>query len=273
MLQELDYNVTCAVLNAADFGVPQLRFRAVILASRLAPIALPVPTHCDPDELTAKKGMAWVTVKQALEDLPPEPSLHETLGGGSLDNYILPPKSVFAKQVRTSDVFPFNHVTRRYQARVIEIIQQMREGETWDEASARVRKRYKALLAKAVENGESETQARRRLTAEGIIQPTFYKRYYWSAYTRLAWNRPALTITANANFLGSGRFTHPELPRGITMREAARLQSFDDAFKFITSDKEKRTTENIGVGMDMIGEAVPPLLAKAIAVHLDEHRS
>lgn len=178
--------------------------------------------------------------------------------------------------MRSSRSFPFNHVTRRYKPRVVEIIKQMRAGETWDEASGRMCKRFDALVAKAMAKGENEAQARRRLTSEGAIQPVFYKCYYWSAYTRLAWNRPALTITANANFLGSGRFTHPELNRGITMREAARLQSFDDAFTFISSANEKRQTENIGVGMDMIGEAVPPLLAQAlaesIAVHLDEHR-
>jgi len=62
--------------------------------------------------------------------------------------------------------------------------------------------------------------------------------------------------------------------RGITMREAARLQSFDDVFTFYTSDNASKKTENIGVGLDMIGEAVPPLLARAIgetvAVHIDE---
>ena len=93
----------------------------------------------------------------------------------------------------------------------------------------------------------------------------FLKRYYWSAYTRLAWNKPALTITANANFLGSGRFTHPNEDRGITMREAARLQSFDDSFTFYTADGPRGVTENIGTGLDMIGEAVPPLLGRAIA--------
>lgn len=60
------------------------------------------------------------------------------------------------------------------------------------------------------------------------------------------------------------------------MREAARLQSFDDAFTFYTSDDPNKTTENIGVGLDMIGEAVPPLLARAIgetvAAHLNEHK-
>lgn len=52
------------------------------------------------------------------------------------------------------------------------------------------------------------------------------------------------------------------------MREAARLQSFDDDFRFITSPNNPKDTERIGVGMDMIGEAVPPLLAKAIATHI-----
>lgn len=179
--------------------------------------------------------------------------------------------------MRSSKTFPFNHITRHYNQRILDIINQMRPGETWDEASARIRKRYESLIAKAVAAGETSELAKRRLEAEGIIRPVFYKRYYWSAYTRLDWHRPALTITANANFLGSGRFTHPDQDRGISMREAARLQSFDDAFKICTSDNPKRLTENIGVGMDMVGEAVPPLLAKAvadnIAVHLDENRS
>ena len=49
------------------------------------------------------------------------------------------------------------------------------------------------------------------------------------------------------------------------MREAARLQSFEDDFRFITSANEEDDTSTIGVGMDMIGEAVPPLLGEAFA--------
>jgi hypothetical protein len=52
------------------------------------------------------------------------------------------------------------------------------------------------------------------------------------------------------------------------MREAARLQSFDDDFRFITSDDDKLSTNRIGIGMDMIGEAVPPNLGLAIASHI-----
>lgn len=275
ILGQMGYAAVCGIVNAADYGVPQLRQRAVIMASRVGHITLPVQTHCDPELLTNRKGHPWVTVKEALADLPPEPQLHETLAG-QRDAYIAAPQNAFAKLMRTSKTFPYNHITRNYQSQIISIIQEMREGETWDEASDRMRKKYDKLVAKEVAQGKSAAKAKKYLEKEGKLIPAFYKRYYWSAYTRLAWDRPALTITANSNFLGSGRFTHPECDRGITMREAARLQSFDDAFTFYTSDKPDKQTENIGVGLDMIGEAVPPLLSKAIgeivAVHLDENR-
>jgi DNA (cytosine-5)-methyltransferase 1 len=273
VLDELGYSATSSVLNAADYGVPQLRQRAVIIASRLGKIALPTATHGERADLIGRSGKQWVTVSEAIGDLPPDPPLRDTLVGQS-DAYGTEGLSAFAKQMRTSGAFPANHITRSYQKRIVDIISQMRPGETWDDASARMQRRFAALIEKAVARGERESVARARLVAEERILPAFYKSYYWSAYTRLAPDRPALTITANANFLGSGRFTHPERHRGITMREAARLQSFDDAFTFVTSDKPGRETENIGVGLDMIGEAVPPLLAQAIAeavkLHLDE---
>jgi DNA (cytosine-5)-methyltransferase 1 len=146
----------------------------------------------------------------------------------------------------------------------------MKPGETWDSASERMQRRYEKLIARRVKEGStkktlmSRKTAKARLVKEGLINPVFYRRYYWSAYTRLTWDKPALTITANCNFLGSGRFTHPEEDRGITMREAARLQSFEDDFCFITS-AVRDDTATIGVGMDMIGEAVPPLLGEAFA--------
>lgn len=52
------------------------------------------------------------------------------------------------------------------------------------------------------------------------------------------------------------------------MREAARLQSFDDDFRLVTSMTDDNDTARIGLGMDMIGEAVPPNLSQAIAAHL-----
>jgi len=273
VLGELGYEVACGILNAADFGVPQLRQRTVIIASRLGKITLPMPSHGDRELVRGLGAIPWVTVEEALADLPAAPPLHDTLGGRP-DIYLCGPHSAFARKKRTAKTFAFNHITRSYKPRIVSIIQKMPQGETWDEVSERMRRQYDALIRLAMKDGERESSARERLESEGKIISAFYKNYYWSAYTRLAAHRPALTITANANFLGSGRFTHPSVDRGITMREAARLQSFDDAFTFYTSDKVSKRTESIGIGLNMIGEAVPPLLAQAtaetVAVHLDE---
>lgn len=221
ILGQMGYEAVCGIVNAADYGVPQLRLRAVIMASRIGRITLPVQTHCDPELLTNRKGHPWVTVQEALDDLPTDPQLHESLAG-QRDAYIAAPQNAFAKLMRTSKTFPYNHITRNYQSQVISIIQEMREGETWDEASNRMCKKYDKLVVKEVEQGKSVAKAKKYLEKKGKLIPAFYKRYYWSAYTRLAWDRPALTITADANFLGSGRFTHPEYDRGITMRPSVQ---------------------------------------------------
>jgi DNA (cytosine-5)-methyltransferase 1 len=75
-------------------------------------------------------------------------------------------------------------------------------------------------------------------------------------YGRLAWDRPAITITHYARNPASGRFVHPEQNRGLTMREAARLQSFPDGFEF---------TGGFDDIFRQIGEAVPPLLSLSVA--------
>ena len=80
-------------------------------------------------------------------------------------------------------------------------------------------------------------------------------------YRRLHWDEPSVTLRA-----GSGSFTalrpiHPEEPRVITVREAARLQSFPDSFEFSPQKK---------LAYQQIGNSVPPLLARAVAAHLIE---
>lgn len=85
---------------------------------------------------------------------------------------------------------------------------------------------------------------------------------YTDVYGRLAWDRPAVTITARCRTPSCGRFGHPEDNRGLTPREAANLQGFpddvvlhgpwDDLFK-------------------QIGNAVPPLIAEQFAEQLFEH--
>lgn len=268
--KDLGYSVEVAVVNSADYGVPQLRERAIFIASAIGPASLPPKTHGDPRDAKFKDAgiLPWVTVRDAIGDLPSPPLDHDNLGGGSPTLYEGAPSS-YGLAMRTSKAFPYNHVTRSYKQQVLNIIKEMRPGKTWDAESARIQARYERAISKmAVAESISPKKARARLEALGLINPVFYRDYYWSAYTRLAWDAPALTITANANFLGSGRFSHPEQQRGITMREAARLQSFDDDFRFITSISDENETTRIGVGMDMIGEAVPPRLSQAIAIHL-----
>lgn len=272
MLQEMGYAVVVGVINAADYGVPQLRERSFFLASRIGKIEFPERTHADPEanDIASRGLLPWNTVWDAISDLPEPSASQDTLGGGSLNSYSETKRSEYWRLMRSVHRFPFNHLTRNYSQRIINIVRQMKPGETWDSASERMQRRYEKLIAKRVEQDSSKNKVLNRRTAiarlskEGSLNPVFYRKYYWSAYTRLTWAKPALTITANCNFLGSGRFTHPEEDRGITMREAARLQSFDDDFTFITSATRDETT-TIGVGMDMIGEAVPPLLGEAFA--------
>lgn len=268
--RELGYSVAVSIVNAADYGVPQLRERALFIASAVGPASFPKKTHADParkDQLT-QGLLPWVTVKEALQGLPEPLGGEDVLGGGATSLY-KPIQSLYARSLRSVVAFPFNHITRAYKDSVLDIIREMRPGQTWDAESERMQKEYERLIKRHIrKNGVSERVARKALEKAGSINPAFYKRYYWSAYTRLAWDSPSLTITANANFLGSGRFTHPEEMRGITMREAARLQSFDDDFRFITSASNERDTARVGKGMDMIGEAVPPVLAQAVASHI-----
>jgi DNA (cytosine-5)-methyltransferase 1 len=266
--KEMGYSVLVATVSAADYGVPQLRSRAVIIASAVGQASLPDATHAAPDDrgAIARGKSPWRTVRDAIADLPPPSMGNEILGGRETKQY-LDTDSDYASLLRSTARFPYNHITRSYSDSVLRIIQAMKQGEEWDAAMTRMQRRYAIQLTKFVDkHGGSQGVARRKLIKDGIINPVFYRKYYWSAYTRLEWGSPALTITANANFLGSGRFTHPEELRGITMREAARLQSFDDDFTFVTAEGEEPDTSKIGIGMDMIGEAVPPLLAQAIAL-------
>lgn len=86
--------------------------------------------------------------------------------------------------------------------------------------------------------------------------PLRRKEYFRSAYARLDPNLPALTMTTQTQNPGSGRFTHYRDHRVVTVREVARLQSFPDSFRFFGTQAVQRRH---------VGNAVPPLLAQAIA--------
>jgi DNA (cytosine-5)-methyltransferase 1 len=75
-------------------------------------------------------------------------------------------------------------------------------------------------------------------------------------YGRLRWDQPSYTISTYFNRPGNGCFIHPSESRLITVREAARLQTFPDYWRFRGTLRQRAV---------QIGNAVPPLLARAIA--------
>lgn len=76
-------------------------------------------------------------------------------------------------------------------------------------------------------------------------------------YGRMSWNKPAPAITTKFRYTSSGRYGHPEQDRAISIREGATLQSFPKDYVFYC--------DSVGAIGKMIGNAVPPLLAKEIA--------
>jgi len=79
------------------------------------------------------------------------------------------------------------------------------------------------------------------------------------SYGRLRWNEPAPTLTTGCHDLTKGRYAHPEQHRAITLREAARLQSFPDTYTF--SGKRRQIAIQIG-------NAVPPRMMEEIGITL-----
>jgi DNA (cytosine-5)-methyltransferase 1 len=82
---------------------------------------------------------------------------------------------------------------------------------------------------------------------------------YTDVYGRLAWDRPALTITARCRTPSCGRFAHPEQNRGLSVREAALLQGFPQEYQFEGPFDDK---------FKQIGNAVPPVIGKHLAEHM-----
>lgn len=95
-------------------------------------------------------------------------------------------------------------------------------------------------------------------------------RGYVSVYGRMSWDEPAPTITTQFYGFGNGRFGHPEQNRAISLREGAILQSFPETYEFV----EPADPIHFKILGRMIGNAVPVLIARAIARtirhHLDE---
>lgn len=213
------YTVVDCTLNAAMFGVPQLRRRAFVLGLRGDKVPeLPMPTHSPPSIQGALSPASnYVRVWDAIGDLP---SLRH--GEGEKETaYSSSPSTQFQRRVRNPGGRVRNHIARR------------------------LRPRQFARIA-ALQPGQGNADLPPSLRA---------KASYSGAYGRLTKDMVAPTITRWMFHPGSGRWGHPVDDRTLTIREAARIQGFDDAFEF-----EGSFVEQSG----QIGNAVPPLLAEEI---------
>lgn len=206
-IQKLGYNVQFGILNAADFGVPQSRERAIFICSKHSSISLPLPTVTKP-----------VTVRDAISDL----SYLES-GEGSFEmEYTTSAQSKYQKLMRQKSKKLYNHKASNHKDIAIEKLKLI-----------------------------PPEQGKECLPKEMIGNQKFK-----TTWGRLKWDYASPTIDTRFDACSNGTNNHPFLNRAITPREAARLQSFDDNFVFYGSKVHVRK---------QVGNAVPPLLAKAIA--------
>ena len=225
------YNASYKILNAAEYGVPQIRMRVVFIGIRK-------DLEFNVDELFPKGFLSekkQISIKDAIMDLPQI----EAGEGGEKQLYKTKPKNKYQKWARGSQKELYNHIAMKHTDRLIERFKTIKQGQSLADVPP-------------------EHMQRKRGNASEISGKT-----YSQNNMRPYGNKPSPTIAASFQ----GNFIHPYLNRNYTAREAARLQSFPDWYIF----KGKRTTMSWEKNLSQyqqIGNAVPPLLAKAIAENL-----
>lgn len=223
------------VLNAANYGVPQIRKRVIIIGIRkdigISPEEIYdniLKTNYDPEmpEKQRQNLEKFVTVKEAIEDLPKlKPG-----EGKEYINFTSPCNNTYIAKLRSpKDKILRNHVARTHNKTDIERYSEMAKNH-WT---------FKELL----ENRHDLHHPKQRV--------------FNNSYAVQWWDQPSKTIIAHL-YKDGNQFIHPDHTQGrtITVREAARLMSFPDDFVFEGSRTEQ---------FKQVGNAVPPLFAEAIA--------
>jgi len=228
----IGYGVDARVLNAVNFGVPQRRKRIFFVGNRLGlPNPFPPPTHFDTsrskgellDEyMEVRDGRRAVTVWDAIGDLPElDPN-----GGSEEMDYDKQPFSAYQEWAREASARVYNHKCRYTNETDIEVFGKMEEGMWWRDLPQELKERY------------------------GYRDDIFHDKL-----KKLKRTEPSWTVVAHL-YKDGYMYIHPTQARTITVREAARLQSFPDRFMF----RGSRTAQ-----FKQVGNAVPPLLARAVA--------
>jgi DNA (cytosine-5)-methyltransferase 1 len=241
--EAIGYDTDWRILNAASFGVPQKRERLVLLGvERGGVLAFPSPTHGGEKirrtiGLRDRERMDGAARQQWLFDRPENATLRllpvvtvaeaiddlPQIGSGEVATaYDNQPRTSFQADRRTRSESLELHSSTRHSPRMLEIIRH---------AGPNI----------------------------NCIPPNLITSGFSSCYSRLAADEPSVTITVNFVHPASNRCIHPTLDRALTPREGARLQSYDDDFKFAGSRAQI---------VKQIGNAVPPLLGQAIGAQV-----
>ena len=228
------YKTSYSVLNSAWFGAPQLRERVFIIG-----VAEKYPFN---ESLIFPHPEIqfddYVTVDMATSDLPPI----ESGEGSEQQEYRTLPQNDYQIWARQKSTGVFNHVAMRHTERLIERFKVINAGQS----VADVSEEHSAL-----KRGNPKIKSGKVFGQNNM---------------RVFPNLPSPTVAASFQ----SNFIHPHLNRNFTAREGARLQSFPDNYIFMG----RRTTMSWEKSLSQyqqIGNAVPPLLAKAIAANISQY--
>ena len=205
----LDYKIQAAVLNAADYGVPQTRERVILVGtSESLNFEYPEPSHSSSDaprRIFGRQLPSWRTLSDAIGDLPLIEAGEESF------EYSTEPQNEFQRRMRRRAPRKLSdHNAPSHGSKLTRIMDALPEG-----------------------GGVTDLPPRLRPSSG-----------FPNTYARLWWDRPTTTITRNLGTPSSSRCIHPKVSRGLTTREGARVQSFPDRYKFYGS----RTERNLQIG-------------------------
>lgn len=235
-VEKSGYEIVMGVLNAADYGVPQRRLRAIVIGSSVGKPWLPYPTHRQPEKdaygrpISTEKWVEGAVLPESWDQ-----KFRHTDLSRPQDGKFLPWRTVrdaFEQGGRSLPLVP-------------------------DEKNWHIGRNP---LPMSLERYQSIPPGGNRFDLPEHLMPDCWKKKPTGStdlFGRLEWDKPSLTIRTEFFKPEKGRYLHPEANRPITHREAMRLQTFADDFIWCGSKIEVAK---------QVGNAVPCRLAKHVAL-------